>query len=178
MDQYVHEFLYNVIFSYLRFYDKHTFQKLNKYTYKIYIKNLSNIDHKYMHKLNDEIIRNYKFAIKLCARNNPEIANLIMTWKDCVRFNYPQHCIALDLEPIGHILSGQSRTILSLQMYKIIENNNSADINCDMFRSLIVRISRTHNDELIEIFKTGLKNIRDGWKASYFDDFIWLWYNV
>ena len=44
MDQSIHEILYNVVFAYLGFYDKHQFQKINKYTNMIQVKDLYHID--------------------------------------------------------------------------------------------------------------------------------------
>ena len=37
MNQHIHEILYNIIPTHLKFYDKHTFQKMNKCTDKIYV---------------------------------------------------------------------------------------------------------------------------------------------
>ena len=66
MNHYVHEILHNVIFTYLKFYDKHVFQKLNKYTNTIYIKYLLCIyDRKYINKLDDNILKTYKHATKI-----------------------------------------------------------------------------------------------------------------
>ena len=44
MKQYIHEILCNLIFNYLNFYDKHKFQKINRYTNKIQIIDLWSID--------------------------------------------------------------------------------------------------------------------------------------
>ena len=50
MDRCIHEILHNMVFVYLEFYVKHTFQKLNKYTNMIHIKDLYNIDKKFLKK--------------------------------------------------------------------------------------------------------------------------------
>jgi len=72
----IHEILYNVIFTYLEFYDKHTFQKMNKYTNKIHIKNLYDIDEIYLGELDDKIIKKYRHVTKLNAKNNFGITNI------------------------------------------------------------------------------------------------------
>ena len=76
--------------------------------------------------------------------------NQTVSWTDCIKFNYPHLCVTLNLRP--HILNNHSRTVSSMQMFKIIEKYDHIRINCDMFRCLIARISRTNNNELIEIF--------------------------
>ena len=73
---YIHEILHNIIFDYLEVYDKHTFQKINKYTKTIHIKDLSNINSKYLKNINDNIIKTYKYVTILYAQNNPNITNI------------------------------------------------------------------------------------------------------
>ena len=55
----IHQILLNIIFKYLKFYDKHTFKRIDKYANKIQIIDLYNIDYKYLDNLDDEILMDY-----------------------------------------------------------------------------------------------------------------------
>ena len=71
----IYEILNNIVFIHLDFYDKHTFQKVNSYTKKINIVDLSEIDEKYLARLDDIILRNYNHATKLSTWN-PKISKI------------------------------------------------------------------------------------------------------
>jgi len=43
---------------------------------KIHITDLFDIEHKYLYKLDDDILLNYKFAVKLDAHNNHKINHI------------------------------------------------------------------------------------------------------
>ena len=62
---YIHEILCTLIFKYLEFYDKHTFKRIKKNTDRIYITDLFNIHRKYLIRLDDDILKNYKCVVKL-----------------------------------------------------------------------------------------------------------------
>jgi len=55
----IHQILLDIIFKYLKFYDKHTFKRIDKYANKIQIIDLYNIDYKYLDNLDDEILMDY-----------------------------------------------------------------------------------------------------------------------
>ena len=76
MSKYIHEILYNIIFLYLVFYDKHTFQKMNQCTNKIHVINLFDIKLRYHSGLNNKISKNYSHIVKLNAINNSKISNV------------------------------------------------------------------------------------------------------
>ena len=72
----IHEILCTIIFKYINFYDKHTFKKIKKFMNRIHMTDLFGIDNKYLVRLDDNILSNYKFAVRLCARNNPKITHI------------------------------------------------------------------------------------------------------
>ena len=76
MNKNIHQILHNIVFRYLNFYDKHTFQKISKYTNNIHIIDLSNIDKIYLDKLDDAILKNYEHVNILDASNNKIITNI------------------------------------------------------------------------------------------------------
>jgi len=72
----IHEIICDIIFTYLDFYDQHKFRRISCHNNKNQIKNLYYIDMKYLSKLDDNILQNYKFATKLYAGYNPKITNV------------------------------------------------------------------------------------------------------
>ena len=72
----VYEILCAIIFKYVNFYDKHTIKKIRKFMNYVYITDLFDIEWKYKSKLSDDILLNYKFAVKLDAQCNLKITNV------------------------------------------------------------------------------------------------------
>jgi len=73
---YIHQVLCNIVFTYLEFIDKHAFKRICKYTNKIEIIDLYDIDRKHLKKLNDDILLNYKSVRRLDACSNYNITNV------------------------------------------------------------------------------------------------------
>ena len=71
-----HEILHNIIFNFLNFYDQHTFGRINKHNTMIHITNMHDTDLKYLKRLDDKILQNYDFIVKLDARRNPNVTNV------------------------------------------------------------------------------------------------------
>ena len=72
----IHNILLTIVIEYLHFYDKHTLQKINKYTNCIQITDLYNIKNIFLEKLDDNILKQYKSAIKLNVTDNQKITNI------------------------------------------------------------------------------------------------------
>ena len=72
----IHGILYSIVFEYLEFYDKHTLRRIDKYMNKLKITDMYNIDKKYLKKLDDYILINYDFIVKLNAYDNIKISNV------------------------------------------------------------------------------------------------------
>ena len=72
----VHQILLNLIFDKLIFHDKHTFKRINKYTKKMKIIDLYNIDCEYSSYFDDDILMNYIDATKLNAKGNRNITDV------------------------------------------------------------------------------------------------------
>jgi len=73
---YIHPILCSVIFKYLEFKDKHAFKRICAYTNKIQITDLYDVQRKYLRKLDDKILSNYKYVKRLNASNNKNITNI------------------------------------------------------------------------------------------------------
>ena len=120
MTKSIHQILLHVIFEYLGFYTKHTFQKINKNTNKIDIKNLYNIDQKYVMNFNDDILKKYKRVQKLDINHNRYITNMC-------------HMTQLkELNMCGSIVRITNKDIINLtHLEKLDVNNNTCitDVN-------------------------------------------------
>ena len=72
----IYEILCTIIFKYLEFYDKRTFKRTRKFMNRIHITDLFDIRVEYLQNLNDDVLLNYKFALRLYACSNPKISNI------------------------------------------------------------------------------------------------------
>ena len=111
MNRCSHEFLYNVVFVYLDFYDKHKFQKINKYMNTIHVKDLFN--------LNNDVLKNYKYVVKLYACNNIKITNI----------NHMAKLKELDASCDCGIGDGGILDLTNLEILNAHSNSKRTDIN-------------------------------------------------
>ena len=72
----LHIILGNLVFTYLNFYDKHTYKRMNAYANRMKITDLFNIDKKYLKKLDYKILLDYKFVVRLNAGQNYGITDV------------------------------------------------------------------------------------------------------
>jgi len=93
----IHQCLFYSIFQYLGFESKHSFKKINKNCNKLSIKDLYNIDIKYLRKLNDVILLNYPNVTQLradCNKNINVFNNLNKLEKLSIQYvDTPNDCI-------------------------------------------------------------------------------------
>ena len=61
----IYEILCSIVFNYLDFYDKYTFKRTRKFMNKIHITDLFDIEDKYLENIDDDILLNHRFAIRL-----------------------------------------------------------------------------------------------------------------
>ena len=72
----IYEILFHFVFDYLSFYDKHVFQKINKRMLSFEIIDLKNIDHKYLRRIDNTILNDYKNIKFLDSSFNTNINNI------------------------------------------------------------------------------------------------------
>ena len=72
----IHQILYRIIFKYLNFYDKHTFQRTEKYANNIHIIDLSNINNDLEHRIKSSPYWREKDNL---LRSTPGIGKVVST---------------------------------------------------------------------------------------------------
>ena len=157
MQKNIHQILYNLVINYMNFYDKHIFKKLCKYTSKIDIIDLYNIDDKYSDRLDDSIINKYNNVVRLYVSTRSIISNV----------NHMTKLKELDISN-SEIDNNGTHHLTSLEVLNASWNNKIFDINnmSNLKKLIILGLCGINNEGITKLTDLEILDVSSNNKIS------------